>query len=247
MTLLIDSGNTRLKLVRVNPETAELTDVTALPYAAPDFEARLIQLLANFSQPKRCFLASVAANAWSGKILQHLASHGFDIHRVQSEKQAMGIRVAYLQPSRLGVDRFLGMIAGHHYYKKTLLIASVGTALTLDLIDNVGQHHGGVIAASESFVYQAMSGQFSVLKDLDGRPSGFSNTTDNALATGLRWMQLGAIEKALQEAKALGMNDVSLVLCGGGAEILRSDLPEQTLYRPHLVLEGLALWAQAHA
>jgi type III pantothenate kinase len=247
MSLLIDSGNTRLKLVRMNDANGELMHVNALPYADVDFESRFTTLLENYRAPKRCFWASVAANQWSEKIQRHLQNAGFEIIRVQSEKQALGIKNAYLQPSRLGVDRFLGMIAAHHYVAKNLIVASVGTAVTLDLLDNTGRHHGGVIAASESFVYQAMSGQFSVLKDLQGQVGSFSNSTDSALATGLRWMQLGVIEKAMQQAKVMGMNDVSLVLCGGGAQSLLNDLPAQTLHRPYLVLEGLALWARAQA
>jgi type III pantothenate kinase len=247
MSLLIDSGNTRLKLVRMNDTTGELMQVNALPYADAGFELRLITLLENYQAPKHCFWASVAPNQWSEKIQSHLLKTGFHIVRVQAEKQALGVKNAYLQPSRLGVDRFLGMIAAHHYHPKSCIIASIGTAVTLDLLDNTGRHHGGVIAASESFVYQAMSGQFSVFKDLQGQMVGFSNSTDNALATGLRWMQLGVIEKAMQQAKEMGMNDVSLVLCGGGAESLLNDLPAQTLHHPHLVLEGLALWARAQS
>jgi type III pantothenate kinase len=245
MSLLIDSGNTRLKLVSMNDANGELMPVNALSYADADFEPQLVTLLENYQTPKRCFWASVASNQWSEKIQNHLMKAGFEIICVQSEKQALGIKNAYLQPSRLGVDRFLGMIAAYHHFAKNLIVVSVGTAVTLDLLDGTGRHYGGVIAASESFVYQAMSGQFSVFKDLQGQTGGFSNTTDNALVTGLHWMQLGLIEKAMQQAKAMGMNDVSLVLCGGGAKSLLNDLPAQTVHRPHLVLEGLALWARA--
>jgi type III pantothenate kinase len=247
MTLLIDGGNTRLKLTWMNQDTGiGLTEVSTLAYADTDFEARLLGVLSKFSGSKSCFLASVVASEWLEKIQQHLKTQGFEVTRVLAQKQALGVKNTYLHPDRLGVDRFLAMIAAHHSIKKNALIASVGTALTIDLLDEEGQHHGGVIAAGESFVYQAMSRQLPVFKDLHGKPGSFSNTTDDALATGLRWMQLGAIEKALHEAKKTGMNDVSLLLCGGGAESLRSDLPEH-LYRPHLVLEGLALWAQAHS
>jgi type III pantothenate kinase len=251
MTLLIDSGNTRVKLAWIDAKSVVLTEITALAYADPEFESRLADVLNKSHHSKHCFWASVVANAWSEKIRHQLLLSGFDITQVKAEKQALGVEFAYLQPSRLGVDRFLGMIAAHHFVKKTILVVSVGTAVTIDLLDSLGQHHGGVIAAGESFVAQVMSEHFPVFKNLNGQASGFSNTTDNALATGLRWMQLGVIEKALQQAKAeikvFAGNDVSLLLCGGGAESLLNDLPAQTLYRPHLVLEGLALWAQAHS
>jgi type III pantothenate kinase len=246
MSLLMDGGNTRLKLAHVNPDSVVPREITAIAYADLDFEPRLTHYLTNFEGSRHCFFASVAANVCTEKILQCLSAARFKITIVQSKKHALGVQIAYQQPSRLGVDRFLSMIAAHHDYKKNLLIASVGTAMTLDLLDHLGEHRGGVIAASESFVHQAMGERFAVFKDLDGQPGGFSNATDNALATGLRWMQLGAIDKALQEAKTIGMNDVSLLLCGGGAEVMLNEFPEQPLFRPHLVLEGLALWAQAH-
>ncbi len=248
MTLLMDSGNTRLKLVRMQ-QGADIasTDVIAWAYADANFEAKLADFLSHYQGSRHCFLASVAAGMWQEKIQEHLKAQNFEVTRVFTEPYALGVKNAYLHPARMGVDRFLAMIAAQNHIQKNLLIVSVGTALTLDLLDSTGQHHGGVIAAGESFVYHSMSTQFSVFKDLNGKPGSFSNTTDDALATGLRWMQIGTIEKALQEAKKTGMNDVSLLLCGGGAESLLKDLPAQTLYRPHLVLEGLALWAQAHS
>jgi type III pantothenate kinase len=246
MTLLIDSGNTRIKLARLDTASGSLANIIALPYGQPDFEQCLFAYLSHIPMPKSCFWASVISNARSEKIQHILRAQGFSVNSVVAEKQALGVTNAYRQPARLGVDRFLAMIAAHHTIKNNALIVSVGTALTIDLLDNAGQHRGGVIAASEDFIHQAMAQQFPVFKDLQGRPSGFSDNTDDALSSGLRWLQLGAIEKALYEAKKTGMNDVSLLLCGGGAESLRSDLPEH-LYRPHLVLEGLALWAQAHS
>src|SRR3546814_5490867 len=58
-----------------------------------------------------------------------------------------GLRNAYREPERLGVDRWLAMIAAWHTHRGAACIANAGTALTVDVIDAQGQHLGGIIAA----------------------------------------------------------------------------------------------------
>jgi type III pantothenate kinase len=65
---------------------------------------------------------------------------------VASQRRAGGVTTAYVEPWRLGVDRFVMAIGGHQLAKdRAVCIVSIGTALTIDLVDAHGRHRGGAI------------------------------------------------------------------------------------------------------
>ncbi len=72
-------------------------------------------------------------------------------------KEHSGVTIAYTEPHNLGVDRWLALLAAHHYVKQGIeqdveqdaassswLIIDAGTAVTVDLMDK-GKHLGGMI------------------------------------------------------------------------------------------------------
>ena len=242
MTLLIDCGNTRCKISRLLANGL-LTPVTAIALDAKDFIAQLKTHINTDVENKRCYFASVANAEINSSIEAVLVSAGFVVTRVKTQAEAFGVRIAYANPQQLGVDRFLGLLAVHQT-KKSALIVSVGSALTVDVLQANGQHHGGMITATETIIHGAMESRFVNFRNLLGSPVGFSNNTADALASGARYMVLGIIEKTWREASQL-LNEpgLPLLITGGDAAVLLPHLPDNIVYRPMLVLEGLALLA----
>lgn len=242
MSLLIDCGNTRCKFARLLAD-GTLSPVFAIANAAEDFVARLDIWLANTTGENSCYLASVANAEVTGKIETALSSSGFTVTHVKTQAEALGLRIAYPVPEQMGVDRFLALLAAHRK-KQSLLLVSVGSALTIDVLEANGQHHGGMITATEMIIQAAMENRFANFRNLWGSATGFSDNTADALASGARYMVLGIIEKSWREASQL-LNEPNLMLliAGGDAEALLPHLPDNTHYQPALVLEGLALWA----
>jgi len=242
MTLLIDCGNTRCKISRLLTDGL-LAPVTAIALDAQDFIAQL-KTQVNFDvENKQCYFASVASAEINSSIESVLVSAGFIFTRVKTQAQALGVRIAYPNPQQLGVDRFLGLLAVHQT-KKSALIVSVGSALTVDVLQADGKHRGGMIAATETIIHNAMENRFANFRNLSGLPLGFSDNTADALASGARYMVLGIIEKTWREASQL-LNEpaLPLLITGGDSAALLPHLPDNTVYRPMLVLEGLALLA----
>ena len=62
------------------------------------------------------------------------------------EAFAYGVTNAYAQPEKLGIDRWLGMIACYNLYSSGFCLAGCGTAITVDVVDSTGQHQGGLIS-----------------------------------------------------------------------------------------------------
>ncbi|HZH42777.1 MAG TPA: type III pantothenate kinase, partial [Lysobacter sp.] len=140
---LFDLGNTRLKAAPLRAD-GRLGPVLALPWQ-DGIEAGLSEHLpARF---EAAYVASVAGEPVRLALLDALTRRARRISLARTQAAALGVRVAYAQPQRLGVDRFLALAAARARGGDAL-VCGVGTALTLDLLDADGRHHGGCIAPS---------------------------------------------------------------------------------------------------
>src|SRR5688572_6068680 len=104
---LFDLGNTRLKcapLVEAG-QGAAVGEVFALPHGAADLDAALDEVL----PPGRievAHVASVADPALRVALLSALARRCRRIDLARTQPHLAGVRIAYAQPHKLGVDRF---------------------------------------------------------------------------------------------------------------------------------------------
>ena len=235
---LFDLGNTRLKC-------APLIDgccggVVALAHDEAGFGERLDALL-----PARggvAHVASVVSNERTVDLLEQLASRFARIDVARTQATCAGVRIAYAEPARLGVDRFLALLAAHERAGAALVVG-VGTALTLDLIDARGQHHGGRIAPSPALMREALHTRAPALPFEGGVRVAFASDTVDALASGCEGAALALITDGLAAARErLGIAP-NLLLHGGGAPALQAALPG-SIPVPSLVLQGLACWAR---
>lgn len=162
---------------------------------------------------------------------------------VQSPAQFGQFVSAYKAPQTLGVDRFLAMIASiDRYPDQTRLIIDAGSALTFDLVLAGGEHQGGLIMPGlgvlrRSFVqFSSDSKQLTLEKD--------ANNTKDAWEYGTAQMFMSVINQQI-ESYLEQYGDLQIILTGGDAKIIAYRLKHLVDIKPHLVLDGLALYAQA--
>ncbi|KIQ96421.1 type III pantothenate kinase [Lysobacter sp. A03] len=240
---VLDLGNTRLKIAPLQ-ESGEVGESIAMEHRGADLDA-----LAAGLPPRMevAYLASVTDEGLRVALLDVLAARCQRISLARTQRRWGDLRIAYADPARLGVDRFLAIIAARAHATRVepgapVLVCGVGTALTLDLVDAQGRHLGGRIAPSPTLMRQALNQQVAQLSSRGGSYVEFAVDTPDALASGCVGAALGLIQRSLSDAGSrLGTAPV-LYLHGGGGEELRSLLP-QARWSPRLVLEGLAQWA----
>lgn len=239
---LFDLGNSRFKAAPWHPGGG-IGEVLAWPHGA-DALAAGDASHGPLPRGRRAWLASVAAPALTTQVLTLLRERFEQVHVAETRAECAGVRVAYAEPAKLGVDRFLALL-GARAAGGDALVAGVGTALTIDLLDADGVHHGGRIAASPTLMRQALYQRAAQLPAGGGRYREFADDTEDALASGCDGAAVALIERSLREAAARLGRTPALLLHGGGAPALQPWLPQA---RPHpaLVLEGLALWAHAN-
>jgi len=245
MKLLIDLGNTRLKWATLSAGRLQPGGVFA--HGGTPLAARLRMEWSELARVEAVPVASVAAPALEDE-LDAFVHQRFGLHAefVRSPAAALGIRNAYAEPARLGVDRFLALAALHAERPQAQVLASVGTALTLDALDAGGVHHGGLIVASPYMMREAVLAGTARVGTASGRWAELADNTADAVVAGSLYAAAGAVDRFLAAAARRLGAPPALWLTGGGADELAPLLPAAG--RVHdLVLRGLTLWAQAPA
>lgn len=231
---LFDLGNSRLKCApvvdgAVGPVQAIAHDGQGLP------EGWSARLPARFDT---AWVASVTATPLRVALLDALAARCSRMALATAQASFAGVRIAYAQPRRLGVDRFLALLAARARDPRAQLLVGVGTALTVDLLDAQGVHRGGRIAASPALMREALHARAAQLPPAGGCYVAFAGDTADALASGCDGAALGLLRDSRDAAAALLGAAPGLLVHGGGAGTL---LPHLTgaVHAPALVLEGL--------
>lgn len=242
MKLLIDLGNTRLKLALA--EGRRVQAAQAFPHAEADFDDQLASWLEANTIPDSLWLASVARPELTVRVVDVFTRAGHTVRRIETQPQALGLRVAYAQVERLGVDRWLGLLTLHAEQHAPSVIASVGSALTIDALAPGGEHRGGLIAPTPEAMRDALFARAPHLERSRGEVGWFARSTEDCIESGCVLGGIALIERSRQMlADELGQ-PVRLVVSGGGADALRPWLAPHE-FRPNLVLEGMACWADA--
>jgi len=244
--LLIDIGNTRVKWAGL--VDGELVDDDGLVHDADPAGAAATLLERVNAPPDAIALSNVAGPAFADKFLNGIrARWGCPVQVAVTQPVAGRVCNAYADHAKLGVDRWLAMLAAAHRYPGALCIVDAGTAVTIDIVAASGEHQGGYIVPGLDLMWRALAGETSDLGrftagDEAGRAESleFGRNTGDAIGRGSLASICALIERC---AGGLGEdNGGVVVVTGGAAGRIIPHLAVDLEHRPLLVLEGLALW-----
>lgn len=168
---------------------------------------------------------------------------------VKSVRAAAGVRNGYRETWRLGADRWVGVIGAHHLAKgQPVLVANVGTALTLDAVSAKGVHLGGAIVPGPMvMIGSLLKGTHGIRRRANGGRSPsrglFARDTASALEAGAAHAAGAVIDRAAAQARETFGAEPLLILTGGAAAQLRPFVRSKVRVVPDLVLQGLAVLA----
>jgi len=240
---LIDLGNTRLKWASV--EALEHGDTHALAHEGTVDAGSLAAAFAAIRPGDHAWMASVASPELTAAVEAALHRCGATAVRATTQSACAGVRIAYADPSRLGVDRFLALLAAHARGQGAWLIVGVGTALTIDLLDASGVHHGGLIAPSPTLMREALAQRAPHLPIDGGEVVDFANDTTDALASGAILSARALVARSLRAARRRLDATPAMLIAGGGAQALCDGWRVRAERVPDLVLRGLQVYARA--
>ncbi len=243
MNILLDIGNTRIKWCVEQGE--KLGFVHALTYRDINFIQQIQQAWSGLACPERLLIASVAKQGIVEQLLALADSiwPGVDVLIAKSEAQFQGMKNAYSEPSILGVDRWLALLALYHSYPANSCVVDCGSAITLDMLDEHGQHRGGVICPGLGMMKRSLFQDTAALPVFQKQYQvGLANSTSAAIYSGTLLAAAGVIEKTISEFGEIN----KMVLTGGDAAVIAAHLSSRYIIEPKLVLSGLALYGQGN-
>ena len=220
--LAIDIGNTRLKWAQ---------------YASPHPGAALMAHGAVFLEtidslaetdwnalpaPASMLGCVVAGDGVRHRVEEQLELWDIEPRWVVSTAHAGGVINGYDHPGRLGVDRWVAMIGARHRVlaagePRPALVVMVGTAVTVDALDQNGRFLGGLILPGFGVMLRALEMGTAGLKAPTGEAVDFPTNTSDALMSGGTDAIAGAVERMHRKLRTRTGMEPALIMSGGAA------------------------------
>ncbi|PRE30765.1 type III pantothenate kinase [Burkholderia multivorans] len=250
--LLIDAGNSRIKWALADAQRT-LVRTGAFGHtrdggADPDW--------ADLPRPRGAWISNVAGADVGARLDALLDARwpGLPRTTIRSRPAQCGVTNGYTTPEQLGSDRWAGLIGARAAFPdEHLLIATFGTATTLEALRADGRFTGGLIAPGWALMMRALGTHTAQLPTLttdiasgllaDAQAEPFQVDTPRSLSAGCLYAQAGLIERAWRDLAAACQAPVRLVLAGGAADEIARALTLPHTRHDALILSGLALIA----
>lgn len=249
--LLLDVGNNRVKWARVHENHYEYQGAVALQSLS--VETFLQQIWPEPEKPQQVIVSSVFEGEWMRWLRFYIASRWSScVIEVVAEAERNGLTNGYEQPHRLGVDRWCALLGAWQQQASAVCVIDAGTALTMDVVNNGGEHLGGLIVPGlhlmrECLAQKSTKVSHQLMED-EAQPERahlglLGKNTAQALVGGSLWTLAASVERLSAQADELVGGTMRYVISGGDAKALLPLLSKPWQYEPDLVLQGLATYA----
>ncbi len=192
-------------------------------------------------------IASVVPDALGGLVTFAQGVTGREPLVIGDTGTDLGMRVLVDHPSEVGADRLVNAVAAHALYEGPLILLDFGTATTFDVITEMGDYAGGVIAPGINLALDALHDAAALLPKVEvTRPERVIGTgTVSAMQSGIYWGYVGLIEGIVARIGAeYGDREEApfkVIATGGLAPLFADGTDIIELTEPNLTLMGLAL------
>lgn len=235
MLLLVDAGNTRIKWAVAAPGAAlgEWTRLDAVLHAGLGGAADAWRE----AGVTRAIVSNVAGSEVGERIAAALPE-GVPVEWFAATGERAGLRNGYRNPAQLGCDRFAAAIGARALAPgQDLIVATCGTATTVDAVTKDGRFIGGMILPGLVLMAGALARNTAQLPQVTpgaAPPPVFGDNTDDAIVSGVLSAQAGAIERACKAHAA-----TACIVSGGAAPYIAPVLKFSYLLVDNIVLVGL--------
>ena len=232
MTILIDVGNTAIKWQLREAEQVVCTD-------KGDTD-ELLSCLNSLADPSRHLVAvsCVRDDEFARALNDSLVKAGCEgVAFATSARQFAGVTNAYRDPSSLGVDRWLAILALKSFGYESGIVVDIGTACTIDVLEN-NRHMGGFILPGPKLACDALVANTDKIRFVSEPPAALAPGTDTGgCVVAGAWLTIAG---AIREISAQ-YPQAPLYITGGAGPTL-SDLGVEGRLAKDLVFDGLDFW-----
>jgi type III pantothenate kinase len=229
--LLVDAGNTRVKWALVPPGAPPGQWAAHGAVAHADLES--LRTAWQGQAIERAIVANVAGPELRARLAALLPPA--PVEWFVSSAARAGLANRYRDPARLGCDRFAAAIGARALAPgKAVIVATCGTATTVDAVSADGAFLGGMILPGLALMASALARNTAQLPQVvpgAAPPPLFADNTDDAIVSGCLSAQAGAIERAVAAHQA-----TECLVSGGAAAWIAS-----ALNIPHRLVDNMVL------
>lgn len=230
MRLLIDAGNTRIKWGLA--ENGELKQEGNLAHS----QVNELAALCADHRVDDVWGSLVAGESIRSRIE---AACPVPVRWIHSERERGELRNHYRNIEEHGSDRWLAVLALHERHQGDVVLASLGTALTVEALSAEGEYLGGLIVPGLRMMLDSLSKGTAGLQSIPGSWASFPQSTSEAMASGALDAMAGAITRLRDRLAEHTGRPVSVVLTGGNAPLLLPLLAPPCQIMDNLVIRGL--------
>lgn len=246
MLLLVDAGNTRIKWAVLDPAAPAALGVWLKQGSVSYLDFAQLQPMWAAYPIRRAIISNVAGAVVQTQLSAAIGSQ-VELEWFAAQSSRAGLTNHYQNPQQLGSDRFASAIGAHALCpEQNLIVATCGTATTIDAVTAQGDFIGGMIAPGLQLMAQSLAvntAQLPHVQDAVSVATHFANSTEAAIWSGCLACQVGAIEHAVHNFSLFTQSEpAGLPLCllsGGAAPYLTSSLHIAHRLVDNLVLIGL--------
>lgn len=195
--------------------------------------------------PSFCRMVSVRSDEETQVLKASLSRQlGVPISLARPAQSLAGVVNGYDDPLRLGLDRWLALVAAYHMGQAACLVLDLGTAVTADFVSDAGAHLGGFICPGLALMRAQLKTHTRRIRyDEDDTVAALrapGRNTAEAVERGCLHMIRSFAEGQVALARELLGADFRLYLTGGDAACIANQF-DAALVVPDLVFRGLAL------
>jgi type III pantothenate kinase len=231
--LLVDAGNTRVKWALAHEGAAPGDWIAhgAVVHAALDS----LQAAWSGHAVTRALVSNVAGAGMRERLTQLLP---LPPEWFSAQAELAGLRNRYRNPSQLGADRFAAALGARTLVPgKALVVATCGTATTVDAVSSEGEFLGGMILPGLGLMLDSLArgtAQLPAASADTAPPPVFADNTLDAIRSGCVSAQAGAIARAVASLPA-----ELCIVSGGAAGHIAPALSVPYRMLDNIVLAGL--------
>jgi len=163
--------------------------------------------------------------------------------RILGDEVRRAVPTTYARPEELGLDRIAAAWGARALTgRRSVAVADVGTAITVDALDAAGRFvpvaiAPGVAAARDGLARAAV--HLPSAPTAGGAVAVPARSTADSLRAGFLVGFAGLVDRLLDEAARAAGGVEATVLTGGGADAIAAHLRTRHVFEPHAVLRGV--------
>ena len=163
-----------------------------------------------------------------------------------SHKLELGIKIRYPRPETIGADRLANAVAAAERYGAPVIVADLGTGLTVDAVSAKCEYLGGIIAPGPMLFADYLAERTALLPRLSlasiqkRSKAALGKSTREAMLIGLRAGYSGMLKEFIRRLKLeRGLQNARVCATGGFAETILAGTDLKIGLDPLLTLRGI--------